>query len=70
MYSIISCINGLAHDYVVHVHMTIVSNAQPFYSLQYGDTPLHLALRGGHTSCVEHLVSTPGIDVNMNNEVS
>ena len=41
-----------------------------FYSLQGGDTPLHLAVtEGGHTTCVEHLLSTPGIDVNIKNQV-
>ena len=35
-----------------------------------GDTPLHLAARGGHTACVEHLLSTPGIDVNIKDNVS
>ena len=35
------------------------------YPLQDGDTPLHLAAEGGHTTCVEHLLSTPGIDVNV-----
>ena len=39
-------------------------------SLQYGDTPLHLALREGHTTCVEYLLSTPGIDVNIKRSVS
>ena len=41
-----------------------------FYSLQYGNTALHLALRRGHTTCVEHLLSSPGIDVNNKNTVS
>ena len=40
------------------------------YSLQYGDTPLHLAAKGGHTACVVHLLSTPGIEVNIKNKVS
>ena len=40
------------------------------YPLQYGFTPLHYAARGGHTTCVEHLLSTPGIDVNIKSEVS
>ena len=40
------------------------------YPLQYGNTPLHLAARGGHTTCVEHLISTPCIDVNIQDEVS
>ena len=38
--------------------------------LQYHNTPLHYAARGGHTTCVEHLLSTPGINVNIKGEVS
>ena len=34
------------------------------YPFQIGNTPLHLAAKGGHTACVEHLLSSPGIDVN------
>ena len=33
-------------------------------------TPLHLAAREGHTTCVEHLLSNPGIDVNIKGRVS
>ena len=40
------------------------------YPLQGSDTPLHLAAEGGHTTCVEHLLSTPGIDVNIKDRVS
>ena len=40
------------------------------YPLQDGDTPLHLAIRKGHTTYVERLLSTPGIDVNMKDKVS
>ena len=40
------------------------------YSLQDGGTPLHLAAMGGHTTCVEHLLSTPGVDVNIKDKVS
>ena len=41
------------------------------YPLQdEGNTPLHFAAMGGHTTCVEHLLSTPGIDVNIENKVS
>ena len=40
------------------------------YPLQYGDTPLHLAAWGGHTTCVEHLLSTRGINVNIKDGVS
>ena len=37
---------------------------------QYGIAPLHYAARGGLTTCVEHLLSTPGIDVNIEDKVS
>ena len=40
------------------------------YPFQDGDTPLHLATLGGHASCVEHLLSKPGIDVNFKGMVS
>ena len=40
------------------------------YPLQYGCTPLHLAAKGGHTTFVERLLSTPGIDVNIKSMVS
>ena len=40
------------------------------YSLQDGDTPLHYAAWGDHTTCVEHLLSAPGIDVNIKDRVS
>ena len=40
------------------------------YSLQDCYAPLHYAAEGGHIACVEHLVSTPGIDVNIKNKVS
>ena len=39
------------------------------YPLQGGYTPLHYAACGGRTTCVERLLSTPGIDVNIKNEV-
>ena len=35
------------------------------YPLQDCYTPLHLAARGAHTTVVEHLLSIPGIDVNV-----
>ena len=40
------------------------------YPHQDGDTPLHLALRKGHTTCVECLFSAPGIDINIKDGVS
>ena len=33
------------------------------YALQKGNTPLHIAAMVGETTCVEHLLSAPGIDV-------
>ena len=38
--------------------------------LQDGCSPLDYAAWSGHTACVEHLLSTPGIDVNIQNSVS
>ena len=35
------------------------------YPLQEGYTPLHLAAIGGHTTCAEHLLTTPGYGVNI-----
>ena len=36
------------------------------YLIQHGGlTPLHLAAREGHTTCVERLISTPGSEVNI-----
>ena len=40
------------------------------YPLQRGHTPLHLAAVEGHTTSVERLLSTPGIDVNIKDWVS
>ena len=45
--------------------------AELLYPLQYdGDTPLHFAARGGHTTCVEHFLFSLGIDVNIKTGVS
>ena len=58
--------------YYMHVHVYFVPTifAELLYPLQDGNTPLHLAAKGGHTTCVEHLLSTPGIDVNIRDKVS
>ena len=49
----------------------VVDGHELLYPLQYGDTPLHYAANRGHTTCVERLLSTPGIDVNIkDNDVS
>ena len=62
----------LAYDHLIHVHVHIVPSmlTNLLYPFQDGDTPLHLAARRGYTTCVEHLLSTPGIDVNIGNKVS
>ena len=31
------------------------------YPLQYGNTPLHDSAKGGYSTIVKHLLSTPGI---------
>ena len=65
------CDVGHVDDHVLHVHVYIVPTmlTELLYPLQNGNTPLHLAARGGHTTCVEHLLSIPGIVVNIKDEV-
>ena len=53
------CINAISHE-------TYVLNCP----LQHGSTPLHLAMAGDHKTCVERLVSIPGIEVKINAGVS
>ena len=53
------------HAYIVPTMLTEV-----LYPLQDRSTALHLAARGGHSTCVERLLSTPGINVNIKNKVS
>ena len=59
-------------DHVLHVNVYIVPTmlTELLYPLQEVKTALHLATSGGHTNCVKHLLSTPGIDVNIRNRVS
>ena len=40
------------------------------YPLQGGYASLHEAAKGGHSTIVKHLLSTPGIDVNIKGKVS
>ena len=54
----------------MHVYIVYTMLKELLYPLQDGNTPLHLAAKKGHTTCVEHLLSTPGIDVNIKNRVS
>ena len=49
---------------------SVVDDHKLLYPLQGSDTPLHLAAERGYSVCVEHLLSTPGIDVNIKNWVS
>ena len=56
-----------------HIYMYIPPSllAGRLQPLQYdGDTILHLAARAGHIACVEHLLSSPDIDVNIEGTVS
>ena len=70
MYSpVASCLQGPCSKTCTHIHCTIMLT-ELLYPLQYGDTPLHLAAREGHTTCVEHLIHTHGIDMSTNNKVS
>ena len=52
--------------YYMYTYLYIVPTmlTELLYPPQHGDTPLHLAAREGDTTCVEHLLSTPGINVN------
>ena len=54
----------------VHVYIVLTMLTELLYPLQYGDTPIHLAAKRGHTTCVKHLLSTPGIDVSIKSLVS
>ena len=47
----------------MHIYQCILTE-------QSSDRPLHYAAKGGHTACVEHLLSSSGIDVNITNGVS
>ena len=55
--------SSLVDDNVVHVDIVPTKLTELLYPLQGGDTPLYLAAREHHTTCVEHLLSTPGTDV-------
>ena len=59
-------------DYVLHVHVYIAPTmlTELLYPLQDGKTALHLAASGGYLKSVKHLLSTPGIDVNIKETVS
>ena len=55
------------HVYIVPAMLTVL---HVFYPLQEGNTPLHFAAKGGHITCLERLLSAPGIDVNIMDGVS
>ena len=54
----------------LRVYIVPAMLSELLYPLQDGNTPLHYAAKGGHTTCVKHLLSTPGIDVNIKRKVS
>ena len=49
---------------------TVLTMLSKLHAHQDGYAPLHFAAMRGHTACVEYLLSTPGIDVNIKNKVS
>ena len=53
----------------LHTLVTLYFTCMICYYLQDGDTPIHLALSGGHVRVVEKLISS-GADVNVVNKVS
>ena len=65
---------GHVDDHVLHVHVYVyivpTMLTELLYPLQKGYAPLYLAVVGNYITCVEHLLSTPGIDVNIKDEVS
>ena len=64
-------VHVLVHvSHCVHCTYMYIILTELLYQLQRSNTPLHLAAMGGHTTCVEHLLSTPGIDVNVKDGVS
>ena len=60
------CLVIVAISYFLICLVTCLFNL-PF---QNGDTPLHLAARGGHTNCMESLLTTADINVNIQDMVS
>ena len=52
------------------MYIVLTMLTELLYPLQDDKTPLHVAAMFGHTTCVEHLLSTPGIDVNIKDTVS
>ena len=64
------CSGTCVHVVLGHMYIVPTILSKLLYPLQYGDTPLHYAAKGGHITCVEHLLSTPGIDVNIQDKVS
>ena len=60
--------------HIVYVYMYILivpaMLTELLHPFQDDDTLLHLAARGGHAGCVEYLLSTSGIDVNIQDVVS
>ena len=68
-----SYLKGYVDDLVLHVHVCIVPTmfTELLYPFQYhGYTPLHIVAMKGRTTIVEHLISTPGIEVNIKDLVS
>ena len=54
----------------IMLYMYISLKCKIICIFQEGASPLVLAVSGGHSTCVEHLLSAPGIDVNIKDMVS
>ena len=67
-------INSLSNHFIVSPMMITYSCVHAcvhlLFPLQDGNTSLRYAAMGCHTTCVEHLLSTPSIDVNSMDRVS
>ena len=70
MSTLIYCLHTCTCTLDICTMKTYCSLHELLYPLQGGFAPLHFAAKVGRTTCVERLLSTPGIDVNIKNEVN
>ena len=58
------------YSHLLQVQCETIMLIELLCPLQGGITPLHNAAIRDHTTCLERLISAPGIDVNIQTEVS